>query len=198
MKRPGLRHCGLLRGAHERVLHDGVKETLMELRSRYWIVKGRSFVKSVVRQCTTCQRFEGGAYSAPPPPPLPTFRVKEEPPFSYTGIDFAGPLYTKDGEGQRGKYWVCLYTCCIVRAVHLELVPNLSTPAFLRSFKRFAARKGLPHKIISDNGKTFKAAAKAIRYIVNCGEVQKYIAGLGVEWDFNLPKPHGGVEFSKG
>ena len=178
----------IVRSAHERVLHNGVKETLTELRSRFWLVKGRSFVKLIVRQCTTCRRFEGKSYRAPPPPPLPTFRVKEEPPFTYTGVDFTGPLYTKDSEARKSKCWICLYTCCVVRAVHLDLVPDLSTPAFLRSLKRFAARRGLPRKIVSDNGKTFKAAAKIIQSVVRNKEVQKYMAGIGVEWVFNLPK----------
>jgi len=32
----------IVKSAHERVLHDGLKETPTELRSRYWIVRGRS------------------------------------------------------------------------------------------------------------------------------------------------------------
>ena len=42
----------------------------------------------------------------------------------------------------------CLYTCCITRAVHLELVPGMSAPNFLRSFKRFNARRGIPLQMI--------------------------------------------------
>ncbi len=82
----------IVKSAHARVLHDGVKETLTELRARYWIVKGRSLVRSVILRCILCRRFEVKPYGAPPPPPLPPFRVKEEPPFTYTGLDFAGPL----------------------------------------------------------------------------------------------------------
>ena len=101
---------------------------------------------------------EGKPYNTPRPPPLPSFRVEEAPPFSFTGVDFAGPLYIKSIDGTQ-KVWICLYTCCVARAVHLELVPDLSTPAFLQSLKCFTSRRGLPSKIVSDNGKTFKAAA---------------------------------------
>lgn len=66
----------------------------------------------------------------------------------------------------------------------------MSTQAFLRSLKRFAARRGLPRKIVSDNGKTFKAAAKTIEAVVNSEEVQKFCEGIGVEW---LKRPPGGV-----
>ena len=79
------------------------------------------------------------------------------------------------------KTWICLYTCCVTRAVHLDLVPDLSTEAFLRSFKRFAARRGVPAIMVSDNGKTFKAAAHLIWSIVSHKDVQHYLSGLGVK-----------------
>ena len=105
----------------------------------------------------------------------------------HTGVDFAGPLYVKSNHGS-DKVWICLFTCCVVRAVHLDLVPDLTTPAFLRCFKRFVARRGLPSKILSDNGKTFEAACKAIHAIVSHPDVQTYLTGLGVKWIFNLPR----------
>ena len=131
-------------GCHEgrQVLHNGVRETFAELRSKFWIIKGRYFVKSVIHQCHLCRRHEGKPYSAPPPPPLLTFRVEEAPQFSFTGVDFAGPLYVRSN-GEVRKVWICLYTCCFVRAIHLDLVPDLSTHAFLRSFRHFTARRGL-------------------------------------------------------
>ena len=74
--------------AHHRVFHNGVKETLTEVRSKYWIVKGRSLTRAIIRRCTTCKRFEGAPINGPPPP-LPDFRVREDPAFTYTGVDFA-------------------------------------------------------------------------------------------------------------
>lgn len=60
----------IVRNAHCRVKHNGVKETLTELRSGYWIIRGRSFVRKVLRQCVLCRRYEGKPYRPPPPPPL--------------------------------------------------------------------------------------------------------------------------------
>ena len=65
--------------AHQRVYHNGVRETLTELWSQFRILKGRSTVKQILHHCTTCRRFEGKSYHAPPPPPLPTYRVQEAP-----------------------------------------------------------------------------------------------------------------------
>ena len=42
--------------------------------------------------------------------------------------------------------------------------------------------------MISDNGKTFKVAAKELHSIVSHDDVQHYLAGLGTQWIFNLPK----------
>ena len=57
--------------AHERVFHGGLKVTLTELRSQFWIICGRSLVKRLIRKCVICRRYEGKPYSAPNPPPLP-------------------------------------------------------------------------------------------------------------------------------
>ena len=56
------------------------------------------------------------------------------------------------------KVWICFYTCCAIRAVHLEM----TTEAFIRSFKRFTARRGFLCRMISNNEKTFKSAAKSL------------------------------------
>ena len=179
----------IVRHSHERVFHNGVKETLTDLRAKYWITKARPLIKQIIHRCVLCRKIEGLPYCAPPPPPLPPFRVQEAPPFAYSGVDFAGPLYVKAGfQIAESKVYICLFTCSVIRAVHLELVPSLSTQTFLRCFKRFTARRGLPRRMISDNAKTFKAAAKTLREIANHPEVKSYLSQHGIEWSFNIEK----------
>ena len=60
------------------------------------------------------------------------------------------------------KYWVLLFTCGVVRAVHLELVDALSTYDTVLAFRRLVARRGLPKVIYSDNAKGFVAAPDKI------------------------------------
>ena len=168
----------IIRKAHEKVLHNGVKETLTEIRSKYWIVKGRSLIKMIIHKCITCKRFEDRPYIAPPPPPLPNIQVTEESPFIYTGIDFAGPLYIKCKDG----------TSSHKLSVHIHVDIVLTTSAFLWSLKQFTARRGLPQKFISDNGKTFKAATKLLSAITSHEEVQQYLSDVGIEWVFNVEK----------
>ncbi len=65
------------------------------------------------------------------------------PPFSRTGTDLAGPLQLKKGHTRKPvmvKGCVCLFVFLCTRAVHLELVMDLSTDALLAAFRHFAAR----------------------------------------------------------
>ena len=102
----------------------------------------------------------------PKMPPLPQERVVRSLPFEYTGLDYLGPLYIKQFVQSDEpvtkpffkKVWVCLFTCLAVRAIHLELVENMSAEEFILCLRRFIARWGVPHQIISDNAQQFKVA----------------------------------------
>ena len=113
----------IILAAHKRVLHNGVSETLTETRAKYWIPRGRSTVKRTIRGCVICKRFEGLPFRTPTPPPLPKCRVKEAPAFSYTGVDFAGPIVVRVTHSQStAKVWIALFTCYVTRAIHLDTV----------------------------------------------------------------------------
>ena len=170
--------------AHVRVYHGGVKATLTDVRQRFWIVKGRSLTRCILHRCVTCRRHQGAAYRGPPPPPLPRFRVKEGHAFTYTGVDFAGPLVIKGSK----KIWICLFTCLVTRAVHIDVVPDQNTSTFIRCLKRFASRRGLPHKFLSDNGKTFKATKRYIATIFKDDAIIDSLAAQGCQWIFNVEK----------
>ena len=173
--------------SHYKVQHNGVKDTLTEVRASYWIVRGRQVVRKLIRDCQVCRRYEGAPYQAEAAPPLPEFRTSVDYPFSFTGVDFAGPLYVKEGTESK-KVYIALYTCGVSRAVHLDLVPDLSAEAFLRSFKRFTARFGVPREMKSDNAKTFQSASKTLSALFDLPEVSRYMSGQGVCWSFNLEK----------
>ena len=194
----------IIRRAHQRVCHSGVKDTLTEIRSAYWIPQGRSFVHKFVGHCVICRRYSAPSYKPPPPPPLPKYRVQEDFPFMSVGVDYAGPLTIKHyahssypkaltlGKPNAhisygGKVWVCVFTC-VSRAVHFEIVTDLTPLSFIRCFKRFVSRRGLPARIISDNGTTFKAAAKTIRNVFKHPEVQNYLSDVNVKWIFNIER----------
>ena len=180
----------MIQQAHNQVFHDGIRETLNLIRERYWIVRGREAVKRILRKCVICRRYEGKSFPAPPAPQLPRDRVGNQPPFATTGVDFAGPLYAylvKTSQDLE-KVYVCLFTCGVTRAIHLELTVDLTSESFLQAFRRFASRRGLPCKMLSDNAKTFTASAREVKGIMRAPEIQQYLTDKQVEWEFIVEK----------
>ena len=110
---------------------------------------------SIIRNCVTCLKGEDPCYKVPDPAPLPKSRVVEGLPFQTTGVDNFGPLFIRKVKKAElsEEIYVCLFTCAVTQAVHLELVEDLSADAFLKAFRRYVSRRGVPKLIISDNAK---------------------------------------------
>ena len=92
---------------------------------------------------------------------LPSQRVVPSPPFQVTGIDYAGPFTVKKGHTRKPvliKCYLFLFVCFTTKAVHIEVIEDLSTEDFIAGLKRFVARRGLPTEIHTDNGKNFIGA----------------------------------------
>jgi len=143
--------------AHNKVLHMGIEATLAKIRESYWIINGRRIVKNILKKCVVCKHFQGRTMSSPSSPDLPEYRVNHlTRAFEATGLDFAGPLFIKDNT-MNSKVYILLFTCASSRAIHLELTPDMKSPAFIRAFKRFVARRGKPNIVVMDNFKTFKS-----------------------------------------
>ena len=177
----------IIESIHKQQLHSGTSQTLGYIRHRFWIPQGRAIVRSVLMQCRTCRRHEGGPYKMPMMPPLPRSRVREAQAFSRTGLDYLGPLNIKTGEGTN-KSWVCLFTCLVTRAIHLELMKDMTAEEFLLGFRRFISVRGTPVEIISDNALQFKSASKVLesawRQLTKCEDVQSYVSNSGIKWSF--------------
>lgn len=82
----------------------------------------------------------------------------------------------KSTSDEERKVWICLFTCCSTREVHFEVVPNMTSEAFLRCFRRFVARRSRPSLVVSDDAKTCKSASKELEKITNDPSVVKYFA----------------------
>lgn len=89
------------------LLHAGVSHTVSYLCQKYWVPKGRAVVLSVIQECVACRRHEGGPYQMPPMPPIPNCHVTESLPFTWTGLDYLGPMYIKTHDGTK-KVWACV------------------------------------------------------------------------------------------
>ena len=178
----------LVLDCHERVHHCRVRTTLAEVRSRFWITKGRQYVKKIIRNCFVCKKLEGKPFNPPATSALPDFRVVKTPPFSKIGVDFAGPLYTKVSKNVMNKAYIVLFTCCVTRALHLELVTDLHASTFVNCLRRFCSRRGTPTLIVSDNAKTFKATSKLLRNLQREDRVAEFLEKRRIVWRFNLER----------
>lgn len=179
---------------HVKLHHAGVAHTLTELRKLYWIIRGRAAVYYCLKKsCINCAYFESYPYKAPPEPPLPKERITENPPFTTTGLDVFGPLYVKSKreEKPQKKVWCLLFTCFVTRAVHLELLSDMSTDEFLLCFRNFVADKGRPNLCVSDNAPQFKLSNKIFEKmyadILVDEETKCYFTKERIAWKFIPP-----------
>ena len=181
---PGDSHYAklMIRDAHLRLCHGGVRQVMESVRGYYWIPKCRRVVSKVVKSCFNCLRVTGETYPVADPPPLPEFRVGKVDAFDHVGLDHCGPLYVREGKKKGQKCYVLIITCAVSRAVHLELVWDLSVHHFMLGFRRFVATRGLPSYILSDNSKTFDCASSEFNAILNDDRFQRYLAGRNIRW----------------
>ena len=87
----------------KRFFHNGVSETLVELRSHYWVIKGRQRVKAIIRSDRLCKLVERLPFPAPMTAELPEFTLDGENASQTTGIDFCGPVYVKNIQRKKGR-----------------------------------------------------------------------------------------------
>ena len=166
----------LVREAHISHKHAGVNQMIANIRNLYWIVGLRGIARKIKSQCLPCKYLDARACQEPIAP-LMEDRLKRAPPFTIVGIDFTGAVYCKDFPNK--KYYILLFTCCVIRAIHLELVESLSLPTFMLAFRRFASRRGLPSTIYSDNALTFRSASTAL---------WKQYGSNSPKWRFSVPR----------
>ena len=187
----------LVKDAHVKTLHGGVGLTMTRVREKYWIPRLRQLAKKVRKNCHGCKRFTAVPLKAPVVGMLPRDRTVGERAFQAIGIDYAGPLYYKKGKREQ-KAYILIYACSLSRALYLDLMPDQTCDAFLRSLKRMIARKGRPDVIYSDNFSTFKSAASWLKEVCKSEEVNSYLTNQEIKWKFNVSKaPWWGGQFER-
>ena len=162
-------------------LHGGVALTITKVRELYWVPRLRALVKQVLRACSGCKRFQAMALATPPPGLLPTDRTEGSTPFEVIRVDFAGPIKYRIRAKTEGKAYLALYACSLARGLFLEVLPNLATSEFLRSFKQLIA-PWASGEDQSDNGKTFVGAEKWLKQVKRDEKTQDYLAHENIKW----------------
>ncbi|GFW28521.1 integrase catalytic domain-containing protein [Trichonephila clavipes] len=180
---------------HLKYFHLGPQALLYQVRQRFWPLKGRNVCRKIVHDCLvcfkvkpiTCEQIMGN---------LPKERVRENFPFDCSGIDFIGPFWIKSNKQRKSslyKIYVSIFVCFVTKAVHFELVSDLTTQTFIASLKRFIARRGRPSLIFSDNGKTFIGAnaelKRLYKLVINPDpELAGFLVDENINWKFLPPR----------
>ena len=127
---------------------------------------------------------------------LPEFRfpdVNKQYPFVNIGMDMFGPFYIEDKREGTQSHYVCLLTWLVTRAVHLEVCHDLSTDCLPMTIRRFVSPPGHSDLIVSDNGKNFIGANKAMKlkfkrtYKPDNEYIRLQLAQQNIQWSFNPP-----------
>jgi transposase InsO family protein len=177
-----------IRHEHEQHLHDGSRTFFNRITLYYLLIGSKRLIRSVIGSCIACNIRRGKAF-LPPEPLLPPFRVQTEGrPFKRVGVDYAGPLKTREGS----KFYILLLTCAVTRAIHLEVVTSLDARHCLMALERFFARRGVPREIHSDNAQTFQSVnrtlATMVRRVQEVAESPQVRDKFRIDWYFQAPR----------
>ena len=184
----------LVRHYHSIVHHQGRHMTEGALRSSgYWVIGSKRLVSAIISRCVICLKSRG-KFRIQQMSDLPEDRVSPGPPFTFVGLDTFGPwsvLHRKTrGCLAQQKRWTILFTCLVSRAIHLEVVDEMSSAAFINAFRRFVAIRGPVKLLRSDRGTNFVGAVQDLGIeaeFVENGTVSKTLETCGTTWKFNPP-----------
>ncbi|XP_075248397.1 uncharacterized protein LOC142341355 [Convolutriloba macropyga] len=193
----------LIEKAHHDCGHQGVEHVKAHLQQTFLMIGLRKVLRSLGKYCFICRRWRADNVR-PKMADLPEFRfpdANKQYPFVNTGMDMFGPFFIEDKREGTQMHYVCLFTCLVTRAVHLEVCHDLSTDCLLMTIRRFVSRRGYPDLIVSDNGKNFIGANQAMKlkfkrsYKPDNEYIRLQLAQQNIQWTFNPPlAPHfGGV-----
>ncbi|XP_069134244.1 uncharacterized protein [Argopecten irradians] len=179
---------------HQEVQHQGRLFTEGAIRAAgYWIIGCRRLINTHLRSCVQCLKLRGKQQS-PKMADLPPERLDLSPPFTYVGIDVFGPwtvITRKTRGGQaHSKRWAVILTCLVIRAVHIEVIEEMTTSSFINALRRFTSLRGEVKFIRSDCGTNFVGAAKELdSTVINVDDpnFKSFLTRKGITWKFNPP-----------
>ncbi|KAM7416948.1 hypothetical protein PAMA_018837 [Pampus argenteus] len=175
----------LVKHYHERVHHQGRGMTTNELRANgIWILGCSNLVSSHIYKCTKCRKYRRGTEQQRMSD-LPVDRTEATPPFTFCGLDCFGPFYIKEGRKELKRYGLLL-TCMCSRAIHIEMLDDLTSDAFINALRSVIAIRGAVRQIRSDQGTNFVGARREFAEALKEMD-QEELKERGCEFIFNTP-----------
>lgn len=137
--------------------HAGPQTVHNLLLQKYWILSARDIIRQRIHKCINCFRTKP-IRPQPSMGNLPAVRLRGTRAFLKVAVDMCGYFYVRANKVRNAKIiksYVAVFVCMSVKAIHLELVSDLSTESFLAAFRRFISRRGICTDVFSDNGTNF-------------------------------------------
>ena len=174
---------------HSKVQHQGRGMTFNEVRANgYWIIGGVKEVASHIHRCATCRRLRRPVEEQKMAN-LPKDRVEPSPPVTFCGIDCFGPFIVREGRKELKKYGL-LITCMCSRAVHIEMLDDMTTDSFINALRCFIAMRGPVQLLRSDQGSNFVGAKNKLREALEELDVERaqvFLAKRQCQFVMNAP-----------
>ncbi|GFS87232.1 integrase catalytic domain-containing protein [Trichonephila clavipes] len=195
---------------HKKLFHVGPQGLLNAVRLGFWALgdreiereRERNLARKTVPSCVVCFKCK----------PIPSSQIMGNLPyervyinmvssFSITGLDLGGPYfvtYKHQRKDVLNKIYVCFCICFVTRAIHLEILSDLTSDAIITTLKRFMSRREKCSNIFTDNATNFVGAnsqLKAFYETLNFPDqnLEAYFTEEGIEWNFIPPRaPHMG------
>ena len=174
---------------HEKVAHQGRGMTVNEVRSNgFWIIGLGSTVAYHIHRCVQCRKLRGPT-EVQKMADLPEERLEPTPPFTYCGFDCFGPFIVKERRKELKKYGL-LFTCMASRAIHIEMLDDMSTDAFINALRCFIALRGKVRQLRSDRGTNFVGAENELKRAfeeIKEEKVKSFLMENGCDFVSNVP-----------
>ncbi len=188
---PGFGHIVnlIIQKYHQKTSHQGRGMTMNEIRSRgYWIIGASKAVSSHIFKCVTCRRLRGKNLQQRMSD-LPVERLEASAPFTHCGLDCFGPFIVQEGRRELKRYGLII-TCMASRAVHIELLDDMTTDSFINGLRCFIAIRGPVSTIRSDQGSNFIGASRELKEAVEKmkdEKMTKYFEENQMKFSTNTP-----------
>ena len=163
----------IVEDCHRRCKHLGIQATLNLVRlSGFWIPKPYQSIKKILANCSICKKFNSLAFKYPRVTNLPKHRVDLIRPFLHTGLDYTGHVFVRQNNRDI-KMYLLIFTCLSIRAIHIELVPDMTTNQFVLALVRFVNLYGIPSHIYSDNDRSIIAGVNLVSKVFASNEFKE-------------------------
>ena len=180
----------VIESEHQRTLHSGIQCTLSHVRQKYWPIHGKNAVKACIHKCIRCFKAHPHSSAMPKMGDLPKARITTSRPFLNVAIDYAGPFDLKASKTRTNKVikgYVCLFVCLATKAVHIEVISDLTSDGFLSILKRFVSRRGFCTDIYSDNATNFVGCNNEListQKLIKSSNFHLYLTDTKIKWHF--------------